>query len=113
VTHHIALTNPDNLGRVHMSAFKYDHDGIFRPEMHHDGIPVGYRRGQGYFCVPQAHHGLKVATVEEAEAQAWPELTTEGRKSALEQLTYQIDHTGVSGSARMHIVNALAWLRES
>ena len=113
MTVHIALSLPDHLGRVHMSTFKYESDGIFRPEMHHDGIPVGFRRGQCFFCPPQPHHGPVADANDVAQTKAWPvTLSDAERASGIEQLTYRLEHTGVSGQARVVVVKALAWLHE-
>lgn len=44
---------PDSLGRRQFSLTWSDPDGVFRPEIHPDGAPVGYRRGQVFFAVPE------------------------------------------------------------
>jgi hypothetical protein len=111
---HVALSSPDNFGRVHMSMSYYDATGIFRPEPSVcDGNPVGYRRGQCFFCPPADHHGVKVESDEEARQKSHPVLSDEGRTAAIEQLTYRLEHTGIYGGARRHVVNALAWLQDA
>ncbi len=42
---------PDELGRRHFTLTWAD-EGIYRPELHPDGDPVGYRRAQCFFCDP-------------------------------------------------------------
>lgn len=51
VTFHDA--GPDGLGRRHFTVAWQDPGGDFRPEIHADGSPVGYRRGQVFFAVSE------------------------------------------------------------
>ena len=45
---------PDELGKRHFLLLWNDPAGIFRPEIHpEDGKPVGYRRAQAFYCIPQ------------------------------------------------------------
>ena len=44
---------PDKLGRRHFTLTWTDPGGVFRPELSkQDGQPIGYRRGQCFFCDP-------------------------------------------------------------
>lgn len=43
----------DKLGRCSFSLEWEEPKGVFRPEIHFDGKPVGYRRGQHFFAVPE------------------------------------------------------------
>lgn len=47
---------PDDLGRLSWTAFWYEQDGVFRPELssYGDGKPVGYRRAQCFFTSEQS-----------------------------------------------------------
>lgn len=45
-------TGPDALGRRRFTLLWEDPRGVFRPEIHFDGQPVGYRRGQCFHAVP-------------------------------------------------------------
>ncbi len=52
VTFHDA--GPGSLGRRHFTLTWEDTGGVFRPELSRDGRPVGYRRGQCFFAVPES-----------------------------------------------------------
>jgi len=61
---------PDGLGRRAFTLFWLS-DGIFRPELHKDGKPVGYRRAQCFCTQPDRFlkDGAEVVTEPEAESQ--------------------------------------------
>jgi len=48
---------PDDLGRRRFTVDWDDSGGIFRPEIHFDGEPVGHRRAQVFFCDPSRLEG--------------------------------------------------------
>lgn len=41
---------PDAFGRRHFMLTWEEPGGVYRPELGKDGVPVGYRRGQMFFC---------------------------------------------------------------
>lgn len=68
---YIALTGPrDDAGRAPFTMFWLDVDGPWRPEPHHDGAPVGYRRAQCFHAVPEDYVAWDVVVVDtEQEAE--------------------------------------------
>lgn len=63
---------PDRLGRRHFTLTWEDAGGVFRPEIHFDGKPVGYRRGQCFFAVPAQFVPPGAVVVEEGESGCGP-----------------------------------------
>ena len=111
----------DGKGRVQYTAFWMSppDGGAFRPELSksgpYAGTPVGYRRAQVFrterFPEDLFPGGTLFRTEYEAEAHGHRALTRGEVHRAIEVLEHVLAETGVFGSARQIVENALAWLR--
>lgn len=45
----------DSFGRRRFTMEWEEPDGVYRPEIHFDGVPVGYRRGQCFCALPASY----------------------------------------------------------